>query len=108
MTLGSLTIAAATCAATLSPSLSSNALTCTSMPRARASAAASSTVLSIGRPTIACGVLSGAGNAIEKRTFVRQYDARVAGMSTYRRLMRRDLLDVCALIFIADIVVGVQ
>jgi MFS family permease len=62
----------------------------------------------MGRPTIDCGVESGAGNAIEKRTFVRQYDAPVAGLSTYRRLMRRDLLDVCALIFIADIVVGVQ
>ena len=59
-------------------------------------------------PTIAWGVLSGAGKAIEKRTFVRQYYARVVGLSTYRRLMRRDLLDVCALIFIADIVVGVQ
>ena len=53
-------------------------------------------------------MVSGAGNAIEKRTFVRQYDANVVGLSTYRRLMRRDLLDVCALIFIADVVVGVQ
>jgi len=32
----------------------------------------------------------------------------VTGLSTYRRLMRRDLIDVCILIFIADIVVGVQ
>ena len=32
----------------------------------------------------------------------------MTGQSTYRRLMRRDLLDVCALIFIADVVVGVQ
>jgi MFS family permease len=51
----------------------------------------------------------GAGKAIEKRTFVRQYYAVVAGLSgSYRRLMRREVLDVCALIFIADIVVGVQ
>src|SRR4051794_7325578 len=57
---------------------------------------------------MACGVESGAGNAIEKRTFVRQYDAHVVGLSTYRRLLRRDLIDVCVLIFIADIVVGVQ
>ncbi len=41
------------------------------------------------------------------RSFAK-YDARVVGLSTYRRLLRRDLLDVCALIFIADIVVGVQ
>jgi MFS family permease len=32
----------------------------------------------------------------------------VVGLSMYRRLMRRDLLDVCVLIFIADVVVGVQ
>jgi hypothetical protein len=42
-----------------------------STPLERASAAAISTVRSIGAPTIACGVVRGAAKPIRKRTFVR-------------------------------------
>ena len=58
-----------------------------------------------------CGVVSGAAKPIRKRTFVRQNYLNLRSMArvppTYRRLFRREVLDICSLIFIADIVTGV-
>ena len=44
------------------------------------------------------------------RSFVEYFNLHgVSGVSaTYRRLLRREVVDICVLIFIADVVTGVQ
>jgi len=44
------------------------------------------------------------------RSFVQYFNLHgVSGVSaTYRRLLRREVVDICMLIFIADVVTGVQ